>query len=189
MSAWKFPHAEHAKLCSPERKRNMPVEPVLAELQPLQGMTVLDIGAGTGYFALPLARAALPGGRVYAVDTSQKMLDLMEQGTGRPENIHAVLSREASIPLEDALADLIFLSAVSHEFEDRPVMLKEMQRLGKPGARHVVIDWNQRTPDIGPPPEQRVDPQVVIAEYESAGLRLVRRFDPSRDFYGLIFSR
>jgi hypothetical protein len=66
-------------------------------------------------------------------------------------------------------------------------MLLEMLRLARRDARHVVIDWNRRSGESGPPLEHRVAEETVISEYEAAGLRLVKRFEPGADFYGLIF--
>ena len=66
-------------------------------------------------------------------------------------------------------------------------MLVEMLRLARRGARHLVIDWNRRSGESGPPLEHRVAEETVIAEYTGTGLSLVRRFEPGVDFYGLLF--
>lgn len=189
MAAFKFHHSQHHKLSAPERCKSLPWEGVLEILGPLDGQVIVDIGCGPGYFALPLARAAGSGGRLYAVDTSQEMLDLLklEITAAKLANARLVLSSESSIPLPDGCCDLIFAAAVYHEFEDRPAMLVEMLRLARRDARHLVIDWNRRSGESGPPLEHRVAEETVIAEYTGAGLSLVRRFEPGADFYGLLF--
>ncbi len=190
MAAFKFHHSQHQKLSAPERRRQLPWERVLEFLEPLDGKVIVDIGCGTGYFALPLARAAGSSGELYAVDTSQEMLDLLELeiAASQEANVQLVLSGETSIPLPDGCCDLVFTSTVYHEFEDRPAMLVEMLRLARRDARHVMIDWNRRSGESGPPLEHRVAEETVISEYAGAGLSLVKRFKPGPDFYGLIFS-
>ncbi len=189
MPAFKFHHSQHQKLSAPERRRSLPWEGVLETLGPLDGKVIVDIGCGTGYFALPLARAAGPSGQLYAVDTSQEMLDLLELeiAASQQANVQLVLSCETSIPLPAGCCNLIFCATVYHEFEDRPAMLVEMLRLARRDARHVVIDWNLRSGESGPPLEHRVAEETVISEYEAASLSLVKRFEPGADFYGLIF--
>ncbi len=67
-------------------------------------------------------------------------------------------------------------------------MQVEMLRLARRDARHVVIDWNRRSGESGPPLRHRVAEETVISEYEGAGLSLVKRFEPGLDFCGLLFS-
>src|SRR5579883_2360045 len=72
-----FRHAHAHKLDDPERERWLPTADVVQQLGLQPGMHVADIGAGTGYFAIPMARAVSPGGRVFAVDVQPEMLDLL----------------------------------------------------------------------------------------------------------------
>ncbi|MCK4579503.1 MAG: class I SAM-dependent methyltransferase [Candidatus Marinimicrobia bacterium] len=189
MSTRKFNPSGHEKLLSEDREKTTPVTAIFSQLPPLAGLTVLDIGCGNGYFAIPFAREVGAGGFVYAIDTSQEMLELLAGASRELNNIKMVLSEESSIPLADTMGDLIFSSIVYHEFEDRPAMIKELVRLAKPDASHVVIDWNQRSDEHGPRMGHRVAEEVVVAEYELAGLGLKKRFQPGPDHYGLIFSK
>lgn len=187
MAAYKFHHSQHHKLGTEERERMLPVSRVLKALEPLVGLTIIDVGCGKGYFALPFARAVGPDGHVHAVDTSREMLALLQEAAASAANLTPVLSQETAIPLEDGLGDILFSSTVYHEFEDRPGMLREMQRLARPGARHVVIDWNRQSGEHGPPLEHRIGEETVVGEYAALGMELKGRFQPGSNFYGLIF--
>src|SRR5689334_18193385 len=79
-----FDPASAHKLEDPERLTWMPPDEVVALLGISRGIDVADIGAGTGYFALPIAVAAAPG-RVFAVDLQPEMLKLLDQKLGAPE--------------------------------------------------------------------------------------------------------
>jgi len=70
-----FRHEHAYKLDEPERQRWLPTADVLERLAVRPGMTIADVGAGTGYFALPMARAVLPGGRIYADDTAAALVE------------------------------------------------------------------------------------------------------------------
>src|SRR6516164_2945409 len=64
---------------SPQRVGGQKVDEVLARLSPRNGMVVADIGAGSGLFTRPLAKAVAPSGTVYAVDIQQDLLDYINK--------------------------------------------------------------------------------------------------------------
>ena len=174
-------------LSSEQRKRSLPVDDVLDHLQPIQGLTVVDVGCGSGYFAVPFAQSVGTGGLVYAVDTSPEMLTLLKEAALGIDNLIPVLSEENAIPLDNGVADLVFSSTVYHEFDDRPAMLQELCCLGRTDTRYVVIDWNQRSAEHGPPLKHRVPEEEVISEHIGHDLELVKQFEPGPDHCGLIF--
>jgi ubiquinone/menaquinone biosynthesis C-methylase UbiE len=187
MCAHKFDPSKHSRLDSDERRKVLPIEKILKRIRPLKDLVVIDVGCGKGYFAFPIADGVGVNGKVYAVDTSEEMLTLLRQAIPQSSNLEPVLSTECDIPLASGIADVLFMSAVYHEFDDRPEMIKELIRLAKPGARFVVIDWNQRSDAQGPPISHRVAKEQVIDEFAAAGCQVSKQFRPSRDFYGLVF--
>ncbi len=68
MNDREFKHTEAHKLEDPERLKWLPPAEILAHLRLGPGMKVADIGAGTGYFSIPIARAVGALGHVFAVD-------------------------------------------------------------------------------------------------------------------------
>src|ERR1039458_9895939 len=75
----RFPASEAHRLDDPERLLWLPPAAVLGALAVRPGETIADVGAGTGYFSLPLAKAVGPEGKVYAVDAQAEMLSLLRQ--------------------------------------------------------------------------------------------------------------
>lgn len=164
-------HHEHAhKLDDPERQRWLPVDLVLQRLALRPGMRVADVGAGTGYFALPMARAVLPGGQVFAVDMQPEMLELLRARVEPELPIALVLGEATRTTLERASVDVVLLANVWHEIDDRPAALAEATRLLRPGGRIAILDWRtdvEQPP--GPPLDHRVAAPDVAAMLERDG--------------------
>jgi len=161
------------RLEDPERQKRMPVRDIIALLDLKGGDVVADVGAGTGYFAIPLAEAVSPGGSVYAVDLQQQMLDLLAsklEDSPLKESVHLVPGEADATTLGDASCDVFFLSNVWHEVDDLQKVIAEAVRVLKPQGRLAIVDW--RT-DVeippGPPAEHRVSPAVTYIELEKAG--------------------
>jgi len=165
-----FHHGHAHKLDDPERLAWMPPDEVVARLALRPGLRVADVGAGTGYFALPLARAVSPGGLVTAVDLQPQMLAVLGERVGELP-IVLVQGEAAHTTLADRSQDVMLVANVWHEIDDRPAALAELGRIGRPGALLAILDWR---PDVEEPPGPRLDhriaPQDVAAEVASSGL-------------------
>jgi ubiquinone/menaquinone biosynthesis C-methylase UbiE len=109
-------------------------------LAPAPGERVLEVGPGTGYYSLDVARQTAPRGRLDAVDLQQPMLDeLMRRAAkfGAP-NVVATEGDARNLPFPDATFDAAFLVATLGEIPDRDRALRELHRVLKPGGRLVV---------------------------------------------------
>jgi ubiquinone/menaquinone biosynthesis C-methylase UbiE len=109
-------------------------------LAPRPGERVLEVGPGTGYYALPVAEALAPDGRLDVVDVQQEMLDhtlrrAREQGIG---NITPTLADARSLPFGDGTFDAAYLVTVLGEIPDQGAALRELRRVVKPSGRIVV---------------------------------------------------
>lgn len=138
----------------------MPPDEATAALDLKPGMAVADIGAGSGFFALPFARAAGPAGVVWAVDVQPAMLKLLEEKLrqqGAPRNIRLREGEAVNTGLPAASCDLAFLGNIWHELDQPGVVLAEMRRILRPGGRIAILDWRIDAPHPpGPPPDHRV---------------------------------
>ena len=107
------------------------------------GMTVADIGAGTGLFTIPFAGAAGPSGKVYAVEISQKFIDHIKARSEKENvpNIQTVLCTDRSVELPENSIDLAFICDVYHHFEHPQDSLKSLFRALKSGGMVVLIDF------------------------------------------------
>lgn len=138
------------------------------ELEP--AMTVADVGAGTGYFSVRLARL-VPQGEVIATDIEPDMVRFLEERAHREGLTHlrAVQAPQGASGLAPGSVDRVLIVHVWHHLSDRNAYARDLAAALRPGGRVVVVDF-QLTADRGPPAEMRVTPEVVIAEFESAGL-------------------
>jgi len=166
------------RLDAPERMTWLPPWEVIAALDVKQAEVIADIGAGTGYFAMPLAEATGQHGTVYAVDSQEPMLEILRgklasQGQG---NIEAVFAEADATFLSSAQCDLVFFANVWHEFPDRSAVLRESRRILKNLGRIAILDWRPDVaPEHGPPLEHRLGAQSALAELQAAGFKQMSR--------------
>jgi predicted methyltransferase len=162
MHSRRFPASEAHRLDDPARKEWLPPEEVLHALALHSGETIADVGAGTGYFSLPLAQAVGPEGKVYAVDAQVEMLSLLQQK----------LTASAGLPASSCY--LFFLANIWHEIEDQSAVLREAIRVLKKSGRIAILDWRPDVdPEQGPPLAHRVDPSRAKESLRSEGFEHV----------------
>jgi predicted methyltransferase len=157
------------------------------------GMTVADIGAGTGLFTMLFANAVKPGGSVVAVDISPAFIEYIQETAKkrRMRNVTAVLGNGSDVGLPEASMDLAYLSDVYHHFEHPEETLASIRKALKPGGRMVVIDY-ERIPGKTPKARiehVRVDKQQAIREIEAAGFKLLEQKKLMRENYFLVFGQ
>jgi ubiquinone/menaquinone biosynthesis C-methylase UbiE len=150
------------------------------------GMTVADVGAGTGYFSVRLART--PGVQtVYSVDIEQAMVDYLRQRAAKEglKNVVPVLAAADRTNLPQPV-DLVLVVDTYHHIPNRAAYFRELQKSMKPGARLAIIDFRRDSPE-GPPVEFRFTPEQVENEIAPAGFRVVARHDFLPRQYFLVF--
>lgn len=119
------------------------------------GDRVLDIGCGTGYFAIRIARAIEPGGSVVGIDPSQPMLDYA--AAHAPSNCTFQAAGAEDLPFADASFDVVVSSLAFHHFptDSRREAVHEMFRVLRPGGRVFIADFH--------PPSGRLLNRLVAA--------------------------
>jgi predicted methyltransferase len=157
------------------------------------GMTVADIGAGTGLFTMLFADAVKPGGSVVAVDISPAFVEYIRETAKkrRVRNVSATVTDGIDVQLPEASVDLAYLSDVYHHFEHPAETLASIRKALKPGGRMVVVDY-ERIPGVTPKERVdhvRVDKATAIREIEAAGFKLVEEKKLMRDNYFVVFTR
>ena len=152
------------KLEDPERLVWLPPADVLSVLQLTQGMSIADVGTGTGYFALPMAGAIGERGRLFAVDLQEEMLIKLRAKLSKPDapkNISLVEGDAARTTLPGGSCDLVFLANLWHELDDHPAVLAEAKRVIRPGGKIAILDWRA---DMNSPPGPPVHHRVPLDE-------------------------
>ena len=154
---------------SPDRAEWQKPEAVIAALGDLQDKTVADIGAGTGYFAFPIAEKAE---KVIAIDIDQRMLDhirgRMEQGEAG-SNIEPRLAAPNDPHMKPGEADVVLIVNTYHHIDDRVDYLQHVSAGLKPSGRLAIVEFHKRELPVGPPPSMKLEPHDVRDELEKAG--------------------
>jgi len=143
---------------------------VLAALELRPKMIIADIGAGTGYFSVRLARA-VPDGQIIATDIEPDMIRYMTERAAREHlpNLRAVQTPPDDPQLAPGSLDRILVVDVWHHLGDRPAYARALARALRPGGKLAIVDFTL-TSSHGPPPQHRLSPDQILAELRSAGL-------------------
>lgn len=158
---------EIERLRNPDRVERMEVSRVvdLALEGLLEGISVVDVGVGSGLFA---EEFAIRGCVVIGVDVNPEMLKAAEDFV--PGATFAEGTAE-KLPMPDGSADLVFMGLVLHETDDLERALSEARRVGR--FRLAVLEWPYDDLTSGPPQEHRIHPDMLTAKASEAKLNLV----------------
>ncbi len=134
----------------PEREQEEQPEKMLNALHLRTGMNVADIGAGTGYLSFRMAKRVTPGGKVYAVEIQQEMLDIIQKRMKERgvRNVVSVLGEITDPKLPPNSQDLIIMVDVYHEFDHPWEMTQSMIKSLKPGGRLVFVEYRLEDPNV-----------------------------------------
>ena len=165
----------------------------IAELGIMDGMRVVDLGTGSGFYTIEAAKKVGPRGRVYAVDVQQDLLDKLKNSAGLAglHNIEVVWGNVEKIggtKLREGIADRIILSNTLFQIEpaDRENLALETKRLMKQGGKLLVVDWDSGTPLS---PKNLVPKMLAEGIFQKAGFILEKSFDAGDHHYGIIFKK
>ncbi len=122
---------------------------LVEELHLQTGMTVADIGAGSGYLSRRLA-PIVGSGRVFAVDVQPQMVALLTELSQRPEykNLVPILGHTDDVKLPPASTDLAVLVDVYHELAYPNEVMRSLIRALKPGGRVVLVEYRGEDPAV-----------------------------------------
>jgi len=164
------PQTYAGRLDDPGRDDWQMPEEVVERLGCRAGMTVVDLGAGTGYFVGYLSRAVGSRGRVLALDADRSMVDAMQARIEREElrNVEPGLITADDPGLPPRAVDRILIVNTWHHISNRvPYAEKLLAALG-PGGQLLIVDFTTESPH-GPPSEMRLTDDTVRRELEAAG--------------------
>ena len=171
----RFEHADEwvARFDDPERDAWQKPDEVIAALALRPNDIVADVGAGTGYFTVRLAKA-VPQGKVIASDVEADMVRYLRERATKAglANVVAVQG-DATDPKLPEHAHVILLVDVLHHIEDRGAYFTTLAGQLADGGRIVIVDFEPDAPadGPGPPREHRLAVDAVVREASAAGLR------------------
>jgi ubiquinone/menaquinone biosynthesis C-methylase UbiE len=169
----RFEHADQwaREFDDPSRDQWQLPDRVVAAMQLAPGMTVADVGAGTGYFEPHLSRAVGPGGKVLALDIEPDMVAHLRDRAAhdRLDNVEARQVAAGDPALPPASVDRVLIVDTWHHIADRAAYASRLVAALKPGGAIVVVDFRLDA-HRGPPPEHRIPPDEVARLLGAAGL-------------------
>ena len=176
---------------SSNRVGRLKIEETITKLKIKPGDVIADVGAGSGVFSAPLARAAAPGGKVYAVDIDKELIEHIGRRAKElgVTNVQTVLGKftDPSLPGRDV--DLAFINDTLHHIEDRETYLKNLVRYLKASGRIAVIDFH---PERGPhknDPALQVTKEQMNAWMKELGFKAAEEFALFSDNWFVVYSR
>jgi len=152
-------HGSFSRLDDPERRRILPARELLQQMGIKPGDTILDFGAGIGFFSIPALDLVGASGKVIAIDLSKRMLKELQRHAGERPNL--VLSQARD--LGAYTADVILLVAVLHEVDNPKEFLKSCFTHLRPSGRLFIIDWHKQETPHGPPVRVRLAKDEVLS--------------------------
>lgn len=176
---------------SPARVAGLKIDETVARLKLKPGDVVADIGAGSGLFEGPLAKAVTSGGKIYAVDIDQGLLDNIDKRTKEFQitNVQTVLGKFADPNLPTRDVDLAFIDDVLHHIEDRAGYLKNLTGYLKPSGRVAVIEFIPSKGGHQNQPELQITKEQGTAWMAAAGMKPVEEFDLFDTKWFVIYER
>jgi ubiquinone/menaquinone biosynthesis C-methylase UbiE len=186
-----FPPENLPELEGPDREIWQRPDQVMDALSIAEGDVVADLGAGSGWFTMRLARRVGPNGRVYAEDYQTQMIEVIKRRLPR-ENVSNVETRlgtadDPKLPIGQL--DAVLIVDAYHEMQAPVALLRNAARALKPDGRIGIVEFTKDGGGPGPDMDERVDPERVIREATEAGLRLISRPNILRYQYMLVFAK
>jgi cyclopropane fatty-acyl-phospholipid synthase-like methyltransferase len=158
----------------PEREDEEAPSRALDALELKPGMVVADIGAGSGYYSVRMAKRVGPTGRVFATDIQQGMIDILNRRIAgeRLDNVTTVLGGVDDPRLPPRSLDLAIMVDVYHELQSPQVFLQRLRECFKPDGRLVLLEFRKEDPRIPILEVHKMSVAEVKQELEAEGFVL-----------------
>ncbi len=174
------------KFDDPARNSWQKPDEVIEKLGIRSGDKIADIGAGTGYFSLRIAKAH-PLAMVYAVDVADSMVAYLNKKTKQLDlpNHKPIKASAHNLNLPDKVS-LVLVVDTYHHIDDRVTYFASLRKRLRPNAKVAIIDFTAESPE-GPPKEHRIAPAEMKEEMQEAGYALAQEIPLLPNQYFLIF--
>ncbi len=158
----------------PEREAEEAPSIAIQALKIRPGQTVADIGAGSGYYTVRMARVVGPTGKVFATDIQPGMLDLLGRNVAKAklDNVVAVLGAPDDPKLPPDSLDLAIMVDVYHELAAPQAFIRKLRASLKRTGRLVLLEFRKEDPRVPIRPEHKMSVAEVRQELEPEGFTL-----------------
>lgn len=158
------------------------------------GSKVADLGSGSGFYSLALAKRLGEQGRVFAVDTSKDMLQRLKNDAKRfkfynIETLWGDIEKLGGTKLAGGAVDSAVVANTLFFLENKGGFMNELKRILKSGGRVLVVDWKDSYGGIGPQREHVFTLPQAKDLFEKNGFSFEREISAGSHHYGIIFKK
>ncbi len=163
-------------------------------LELMPGMQVADFGCGSGHWAMALARKIGNSGKVFAVDILPQALEAT-RSQAKLQNIHNIetvwadLETPQATKLKDGILDVVMLSNILAQADQREAVVSEAYRILKPNGRSIVVEWDMTDKKSGHPLQPTISRRDMEHLFTQAGFTFQKEFSAGSYHYGLVFKK
>lgn len=165
----------------------------IAELGIMDGMKVVDLGAGSGFYTIESAKKVGNRGMVYAIDVQQDLLNRIKNsaaliGLRNIEVIWGNIEKIGGTKLRESIADRVILSNTLSQVDpsDRDNLALEVKRILRSGGKMLIIDWSDNSSMSHQNTINRMDAGSL---FEKVGFKVEKDFDAGDHHYGIIMKK
>jgi ubiquinone/menaquinone biosynthesis C-methylase UbiE len=156
-----------------------------------ENMIVADLGAGTGFYTVPVAKM-VPMGKVYAIEIQKDFLTTIrnkvtEAHLGNVECLLGDVEKIGGTKIKDKIVDAIIVSNIFFQIEDKDKFLEETKRILKLSGKLLFIDWSDGLSSFGPSFDKVVPKNKAREMFEKKGFVWQQDIDAGAHHYGIIF--
>lgn len=170
-------------------------EAIVESFRLQSGMKVADLGSGSGYFSILIAKKVGENGLVTAVDIMESTLETVRakasaMGLKNLQTVRADLEVLGATGLPDGSQDLVLLANVLFQSSKKEAIIQESKRILVPGGQIILIDWKKEVNSgLGPPQNLKTSPEELQAMLTKEGLSFVRNINAGEYHFGMTFKK
>lgn len=160
------------------RPKEENTEKVIAGMQLTPGLTVADIGAGTGYYTFRIA-PLLTQGKIYAVEIQDELINMLHDKKDRQRynNVEVIRGDTANINLPESILDVVFMVDVYHELSWPEETLQSIRKSLKKNGKLILVEYRGEDPAVRIKPLHKTTVNQLTRELKANGFELERRMD------------
>ncbi|MEI7462846.1 MAG: methyltransferase domain-containing protein [Candidatus Taylorbacteria bacterium] len=153
------------------------------------GMKIVDLGAGSGFYSIEAAKRVGSTGRIYAVDVQKDLLERLRsvastQGLHNIEVIWGNAEKIGGTKMREGIADRVIVSNILFQIEKPDDFALEVKRIVKPGGKVLLVDWSEVS---ALSPSAVISSSIAQALFEKVGFKVEQQFGAGDHHYGFVF--
>lgn len=170
-----------------ERREWQNPEVILADIGLKPALTFIDVGCGGGFFTMPAARIMHNTGKIYGIDVNPDYINELRELAAKEKlkNLELTAGKAEEVVVCEACADILFFGVVLHDFENAAKVIRNANRMLKPGGRLFNLDWKKEKTDRGPSFQKRFSQSYAAELIRTAGFA-IENIKPSGRYHYLI---